>query len=124
MAQIRGGQGVGLFVKGQVVKVLFPFSDLTGSKKRPGFVVANLHGDDTLLCQITSQNDDQDPYAIPLNSSDFEDGSLRQPSFIRPSKLFTADSAIISEVIGYVNPGKANEIEQAIIRIVQSGHSR
>jgi mRNA interferase MazF len=120
MAQTRGGQGLGLFIKGQVVKVLFPFSDLSGSKKRPGFVVANLHGDDTLLCQITSQNDEQDPYAISLDTSDFEDGSLRHPSFIRPSKLFTADSTIVSEVIGYVNQKKADEVEQAIIGIVQS----
>lgn len=111
---------MGLFVKSQVVKVLFPFSDLSGSKKRPGLVVANLHGDDTLLCQITSQNDEQDPYAISLDSSDFEEGSLRYPSFIRPSKLFTADSTIISDVIGYVNRTKMDEVEQSIIRIIQS----
>jgi mRNA interferase MazF len=112
---------LGLFVKGQIVKVLFPFSDLSGSKKRPGYVVANLHGDDTLLCQITAQNAEQDPYALPLNSSDFKDGSLRYPSFIRPSKLFTADSTIVSEVIGYVNQRKADEVEQAIVGIIQSG---
>lgn len=112
---------MGLFVKGQIVKVLFPFSDLSGSKKRPGYVVANLHGDDTLLCQITTQNDEQNPYALPLNSSDFEDGSLRHPSFILPSKLFTADSTIVSEVIGYVNQRKADEVERAIVGIIQSG---
>jgi mRNA interferase MazF len=111
---------LGLFVKGQVVKVLFPFSDLSDAKKRPGLVVATLQGDDSVLCQITSQNDEQDPYAISLNSSDFVEGSLRYPSFIRPGKLFTADSTIISEVIGYVNPTKMGEVEQSIIRIIQS----
>jgi mRNA interferase MazF len=111
---------LGLFVKGQVVKVLFPFSDLSGSKKRPGYVVANLQGDDTLLCQITSQNDEQDPYAISLVTTDFQSGNLRYPSFVRPSKLFTADSTIVSEVIGYVNQTKTDEIEKAIIRIIQS----
>ena len=74
-----------------------------------------------LLCQITSQNDEQDPYAISLDSTDFEDGNLRYPSFIRPGKLFTADSSIISGVIGYVNQRKSAEVEQAVIRIVQSG---
>jgi len=112
---------LGLFVKGQVVKVLFPFSDLSGSKKRPGYVVAHLQGDDTILCQITSQNDENDPYAISLNTSDFQDGSLRYPSFIRPGKLFTADSTIISEVIGYIRQTKADDVERAIIRIIQSG---
>ena len=111
---------MGLFIKGQVLKVLFPFSDLSDAKKRPGLVVATIQGDDTILCQITSQNDEQDPYAISLNSSDFEDGSLRYPSFIRPSKLFTADSTIISDVIGYVKQTKINEVEQTIIRIIRS----
>jgi mRNA interferase MazF len=120
MAQTKGGQGLGLFVKGQVLKVLFPFSDLSGAKKRPGLVVANIRGDDTILCQITSQNDDHDPYAIPLTSADFEDGDLRQSSYIRPGKLFTADPTIITGVIGYLKQGKADETEQAIIRIIQS----
>ena len=111
---------MGLFIKGQVLKVIFPFSDLSDAKKRPGLVVATIQGDDTILCQITSQNDEQDPYAISLNSSDFEDGSLRYPSFIRPSKLFTADSTIISDVIGYVKQTKINEVEQTIIRIIRS----
>ena len=43
------------FVKGDVVVIPFPFSDLSGSKKRPALVLADLPGDDILLCQITSQ---------------------------------------------------------------------
>ena len=43
------------FVKGEVVVIPFPFSDLSGSKKRPALVLADLEGDDILLCQITSQ---------------------------------------------------------------------
>ena len=33
---------MGKFVKGDVVIIPFPFSDLTGNKKRPAFVVADL----------------------------------------------------------------------------------
>jgi len=43
------------FVKGDVVVVPFPFSDLTQAKRRPALVVAVLEGEDLLLCQITSQ---------------------------------------------------------------------
>ncbi|MDJ0800946.1 MAG: hypothetical protein QNJ51_29760 [Calothrix sp. MO_167.B12] len=42
------------FVKGDVVIVLFPFSDLTQAKRRPTVVVANFQGNDLILCQITS----------------------------------------------------------------------
>ena len=43
------------FVKGDVVVVPFPFSDLTQAKRRPALVVSTLEGDDLILCQITSQ---------------------------------------------------------------------
>ena len=111
---------MGLFIKSQVLKVLFPFSDLSDAKKRPGLVIATIDGDDTILCQITSQNDEQDPYAIPLISADFEEGNLRQSSYIRPNKLFTADPSIISGVIGYITQRKMDEVDTAIIRILQS----
>ncbi|TET61184.1 MAG: hypothetical protein E3J52_01960 [Promethearchaeota archaeon] len=41
------------FIKGDVVIVPFPFSDLTKSKRRPALVISNLKGDDIILCQIT-----------------------------------------------------------------------
>jgi hypothetical protein len=41
---------MGRFVKGNVVVVSFPFSDLSGSKRRPALVLADLDGDDILLC--------------------------------------------------------------------------
>jgi len=40
---------MGKFIKGDVVVVPFPFSDLTGTKRRPAFVVTDLPGDDVIL---------------------------------------------------------------------------
>ncbi len=79
---------MGRFVKGDVVVVPFPFSDLSMSKRRPALVISNLTGDDLILCQITSQ-DIRDVYAIELFDSDFESGGLNKPSNIRPNRLFT-----------------------------------
>jgi len=62
-------------IKGDVVVIPFPFSDLSKSKKRPALVVANLQGDDLILCKITSKSVN-DIYSIPLNSNDFIQGSL------------------------------------------------
>lgn len=61
---------MGRFVKGDVVVLPFPFSDLSASKKRPAFVVANLPGDDVILCQITSQSI-QDRFSVAIRSTDF-----------------------------------------------------
>ena len=82
------------FVKGDVVVIPFPFSDLSGSKKRPALVLADLPGNDILLCQITSQNS-QDPFAIFINNSNFDLGSLPVASYIIPTHIFTADKNII-----------------------------
>jgi len=52
------------FIKGDVVVIPFPFSDLTQTKRRPALVISALEGDDVILCQITSRTS-RDNYAIP-----------------------------------------------------------
>jgi len=82
------------FVKGDVVVIPFPFSDLSQSKRRPALVLTVLQGNDLILCQITSKSV-KDNYAIPVDQNDFASGNLNQESNIRPNRLFTADSQII-----------------------------
>lgn len=106
------------FVKGDVVVVPFPFSDLSESKRRPALVIAPLEGNDVLLCQITSQTV-KDSYAIFIEEQDFESGNLKQPSHARPNKLFTADTQIILYRMGRLKKEKINEIVNKIVEIVQ-----
>jgi mRNA interferase MazF len=73
------------FVKGDVVVVPFPFSDLTQTKRRPALVVAILPGNDLILCQITSRSL-TDEYAVELEADDFNSGNLRQSSNVRPNR--------------------------------------
>jgi mRNA interferase MazF len=44
---------MGRFVKGDVVVIPFPFSDLSATKRRPALVITALPGEDVILCQIT-----------------------------------------------------------------------
>ncbi|MDR0320466.1 MAG: type II toxin-antitoxin system PemK/MazF family toxin, partial [Treponema sp.] len=90
---------MGQFVKGDVVIIPFPFSDLSGNKKRPAFVVADLSGDDIIVCQITSKFK-SDSFALAIGTPDFISGSLPVDSFIRPNKLFTANKNMIIAVAG------------------------
>jgi mRNA interferase MazF len=82
------------FIKGDVVVIPFPFSDLSQSKRRPALVIASLQGNDVILRQITSRTI-KDSYAISIDDTDFTSGNLKQPGNIRPNQLFTADSHII-----------------------------
>lgn len=106
------------FVKGDVVVTPFPFSDLNSITKRPALIVANLKGDDLILCQITSK-DRPDPYQIPLNKKDFVDGELSVNSFIKPSILFTLRNSIILYKAGKINKKRIEEVEDKICEIVK-----
>ncbi|KWT92176.1 type II toxin-antitoxin system PemK/MazF family toxin [Candidatus Magnetominusculus xianensis] len=107
------------FVKGDVVVVPFPFSDLTQSKRHPALVIAGVNEDDLILCQITSQTV-RDNYAVPLNYADFVSGGLKQMSNIRPNRIFTADSHIVLYKAGALNVGKTAEVVNAVVNIIKS----
>lgn len=106
------------FVKGDVVVIPFPFSDLSGTKKRPALVLADLPGDDILLCQITSQNT-KDQFALALTLSDFSTGSLPLASNIRPTRIFTADKNIIIRKGGTIKTAVMQKVIDVLIDILK-----
>lgn len=108
---------MGRSMKGDVVVIPFPFSDLSGSKRRPALVVADWGGDDVMLCQITSQAK-RDGLEIPLTAQDFASGRLPIASHIRPNKVFTADRRIIRYVAGRVSNTKYQEVASRIVELV------
>jgi mRNA interferase MazF len=110
---------MGKFIKGDIIIIPFPFTDLSGSKKRPAFVVADLNGDDIIVCQITSKSK-SDPLALPLGTDDFISGGLPVDSFIRPNKIFTADKNIILSVAGHLSENKIRDTINAIVSIISS----
>ncbi|MBW2986797.1 type II toxin-antitoxin system PemK/MazF family toxin [Candidatus Woesearchaeota archaeon] len=103
-------------MKGDVIVIPFPFSDLTSNKKRPALIAAALKGDDFVLCQITSKSK-KDNYAISLSNKDFEQGNLSIPSMIRPNKLFTANKSLIEYKIGSLKKKEINNVSEKICEI-------
>ena len=110
---------MGRFVKGEVVVLPFPFSDLSATKRRPALVVASLPGDDVILCQITSVSH-SDNYAVPIQEADFAAASPARPSYVRTDRIFTADSAIITRVAGQLSRRKLDEIITQLVGIFVS----
>ncbi len=106
------------FVKGNVVVVPFPFSDLTQAKRRPALIIAELEGNDLILCQITSQSI-RDRYAVSIDDDEFETGALRQRSNVRPNRIFTADRHIILYRVGHLKPEKVDQIIDRIVDILR-----
>jgi mRNA interferase MazF len=111
---------MGTFTAGQVVIVHFPFFDLTASKLRPAVVLAEAGRGDWILCQITSK-EYGDGKAISLDATDFARGSLRVASYVRPGKLFAANSSLVANQVGELQPGKFLAIRDAVVRIIRCG---
>ena len=98
---------------GSIVVVKFPFSNLEGQKIRPALVLARVEFDNLILCQITSK-----PYtskvAICIKPENFAKGGLPVISYIRPDKLFTADTTIIKDTIGLLRPKMRDKVLRSV----------
>lgn len=105
------------FVKGDIVVIPFPFSDMSASKRRPALVLADLPGEDIVLCQITSKNI-EDGFAISLNNSDLSNGDLPVASNIRPNRLFTADKKLIIYTLGSISQSKYKQVIEVIVNLI------
>jgi mRNA interferase MazF len=107
---------VGKPVAGDVVVFPFPQTDLRIGKSRPALVLADLPGDDLILCQITSQAR-FDGFSINLAAADFARGGLPLASYLRPNRLFTVEQSVISRVAAHVKPAKLQEALAAVRKI-------
>lgn len=100
------------YLKGDVVIIPFPYSNLHQHKRRPALVLSNLKGRDIILCQITSQLK-ENPYCVPLEEDDFSTGKLPLPSNIHCSLVFTLSKELITKKIGTINMA-------TLIRVLQT----
>ena len=106
------------FVKGDIVVLPFPFSDLSASKRRPALVLADLPGEDIVLCQITSKNI-SDGFAVSLDNGDLLTGNLPLASNIRPNRLFTADKKLIAYTLGSISQSKYQQVVEVIVKLIE-----
>jgi len=80
---------MGQLLRGAVVYLDFPFSDRSGTQRRPALILADAYYGDVVLCQITAKNS---TFAVEITAADFEDGGLpSSPSYVRWDRLFTAE---------------------------------
>ncbi len=112
---------MGTFIRGDVVVVPFPFTDLSNvTKRRPALVITDLEGDDIIVCQITSVNR-YDRYSISLEGSDFLIGSLDVAlSYVRPNRLFTADAKIVIRRAGQISEAKMESVVEQLKDIIEN----
>ena len=97
-------------VSGDVVVLHFPQTNLQAGKRRPALVVADISGNDLILCQITSQSR-PDGNSVTVTAADFETGRLPQDSYVRANRLFTVEQSVILYSAGRLNQRKLDEVK-------------
>lgn len=110
---------MGLFAIGDLVVIPFPYTDLSKSKMRPALVVAKVDNDDYIMLQITSKNY-EDHHSVLISSKDLTSGELRFDSYVKYSKIFTANRDIIEKKIGKLSNDKTKIVIDSIIKLLKN----
>ena len=90
-----------------LILVPFPFSDLSGHKKRPALVLTEPdERGDFLALAITSRS--YHANAVELDDADVVSGRLPLQSWIRTDKVFTLNRSLVLATVGQLRPEKAS----------------
>ena len=97
------------FVKGDVIVIEFPYSNLKIVKRRPVLVIKVPKGDDVIVAQITGESYEK-PAEIIIKKDNFKQGNLKRDSYIRIDKIASIEKYLINYRIGSLKQEKFNEI--------------
>lgn len=112
------------FVKGDVIVIEFPYSDLKNVKRRPVLILKVPKGEDVIVAQITGESYEK-PVEIILKREDFRQGSLKRESYIRIDKIASIEKSLIKYKIGSLKQEKFNDILNRICSFLKDwGKSR
>jgi len=89
-----------LFEPGQVVLILFPFTDTVGAKKRPALVLLDAGDDDVLVARITTEPRQT---VFDCEIQDWAQAGLKAPSTVRLHKLATLNKRLVDRTLGHLS---------------------
>ena len=102
--------------KGDIVLIIFPFTDLSGSKLRPGVILAATPLDLT-VCFITSQLEWQESSDVILKPT--ERNGLRKISLIRTNKIATLDRTLAKGLLGKLSTIEIDSLNSKLKALLQ-----
>ncbi|KJS03662.1 MAG: hypothetical protein VR68_00685 [Peptococcaceae bacterium BRH_c4a] len=105
------------FEPGEVVLVPFPFSDLTGVKKRPALVLADIEGGHEIIClMLTSVQMKSEKYEY--NIASWKEAGLLKPTVARIHRLFTLNQNMVHKKLGRLAAEEYTIILQRVINLL------
>lgn len=105
--------GAEAYARGTVVFVPFPFTDLSGRKRRPALVVSpdGFDGEDLILCAITSRVPrTPSAWEVTIEAHDMADDELPKRSVVKVGKLFTMHRRLVAGRYGALKEQKLQDV--------------
>ncbi len=103
-------------VKGDIVLITFPFTNLKGSKLRPAVVLYHTKSDLT-ACFISSQIQWEESTDILLSPK--KENGLKKSSLVKASKVATLDRKLAKGLLGRLNQIEIGELNNRLKMIFQ-----
>lgn len=118
-----------MVVKGNVVLVSFPFTDLNPIKLRPSIVLwVDPIGQDVVICAITCQNIDhldEGEFLLDIADPEFPRTGLRVSSKVKTTRIATLDRQLVVRQLGELSNQQLLKLDTNIIksfRFIPSWH--
>lgn len=112
--------GLRPLARNDVVLLSFPFTDLSGTRVRPGLVVGRVSGHDLIVAFITSRvgstngRDALAEHSLNPSAPEFPATGLKTDSIIRLDKLATLSRRLVRRRIGRVGEGTAAAVGRCL----------
>jgi len=101
-------------VRGDIIVIDFPYSDLKTWKRRPVLIINVPKGEDILVCQITAESYES-PMEVQIKKEDFSNGSLKKDSFVRIDKISSVEKSLIKYKVCSLKKEKFSNILNKVI---------
>lgn len=109
--------------RGDVVEIIWPFTDQTGSKRRPALVVQadylNAVIDDTILVQITSSQHGLPDTEVLLDPAVERDSGLSKVCVASCMNVLTFDQSFVIRTIGFLSANAMREVERCLKAVLE-----
>ena len=107
------------FVRGDIVVVEFPYSNLKIWKRRPALIIKVPEGEDILICQLTAESYEKS-VEIPIRKNDFQQGELKKESYLRIDKIASIEKFLAKYKVGSLKQIKFEEIVDKICNYLKT----
>lgn len=112
-----------MVIKGSIVLVNFPFTDLSQTKLRPAIILwIDTAGTDVVVCAITSQKTDHlsdGEFLINMTDSEFAQTGLRVSSKVRTTRIATLGRQLVVRKLGELGAQHIQELNAKMAQAFQ-----